>query len=155
MDNWFFQSYKQSFENGKLSPSQRQGIINLIPKKDKDLKELKSWHPLSILNCDYKILAKALSNRLKGVLHEIISPDQVGYMADRYFGENVRLIADVIDYFSYYDHPCLVFMADFEKAFDTVKWNFFKNFVKAFWFWAPFLQMDFNFVSRYRKLCYK
>ena len=41
-----FQSYKQSFENGKLSPSQGQGIINLIPKKDKDLTELKLWRPL-------------------------------------------------------------------------------------------------------------
>ena len=108
-----------------------------------------------ILNCDYKILTKALSNHLKGVLHEIISPDQVGYMADGYFGENVQLIADVIDYCNYHDHPCLVFMADFEKAFDTVKRNFLKTFLKHFGFWAPLLQMDFNFVSRYRKLCYK
>ena len=59
-------------------------------------------------------------------------------MADRYFGENVRLIADVIDYCNYYDHPCLVFMADFEKAFDTVKWDFLKTSLKHFGFGSHF-----------------
>ena len=48
-------TYKNSFRKGLLTTSQRQGIINLIPKKDKDLTELKSWRPLSILNTDYKI----------------------------------------------------------------------------------------------------
>ena len=44
--------------------SQKEGIINLIPKKGKDLNELKNWRPLS-LNADYKILTKILVNRLK------------------------------------------------------------------------------------------
>ena len=58
------ESFQKAYELGQLSDSQRQGVINLIPKKDKDLTELKSWRPLSILNTDYKILAKVLSERL-------------------------------------------------------------------------------------------
>ena len=53
---------------------------------------------------------------MKGVLHEIISPDQAGYM-----GQD---IADAIDYDNYHNHPCLIFIADFEKVFDMVKWTF-------------------------------
>ena len=52
-----FDSFNKAYEHGELSPTQKQGIINLIPKKDKDLTHLKSWRPLSILNTDYKILA--------------------------------------------------------------------------------------------------
>ena len=67
-----------------LQKVKKQGIINLILKKDKDITDLKSWRPISILNTDYKILAKILSNRLKVVLKEIINPDQVGYMENRF-----------------------------------------------------------------------
>ena len=40
---------------GEMSISQRQGIISLNPKKDKDLLSLKNWCPSSLLNTDYKI----------------------------------------------------------------------------------------------------
>ena len=73
-----FDSFRKSFESGQLSPSQKKGVITLIPKKDKDLTELKSWRPLSLLNTDYKILAKILANRLKPTLSDIINPDQIG-----------------------------------------------------------------------------
>ena len=66
-----YNSFICAFNRGELSPSQRQGVINLVPKKDKDLTDLKSWCPISILNTDYKILAKVLSNRLKVTLTEI------------------------------------------------------------------------------------
>ena len=43
---------KDSFEcarlNGTLSNSQRLGVISLIPKKDKDLRYIKSWRPVTI-----------------------------------------------------------------------------------------------------------
>ena len=81
-----------------------------------------------------------LSNRLKVALGEIIDPDQVGYMANRYCGENVKLKSDVIDYCQFYDHdyPCLILLADFEKAFDTIKWSFLKAALKAFRFGPVF-----------------
>ena len=38
----------------KMSTEQRRGILSLIPKKGSDLRELKSWRPLTLLNTDYK-----------------------------------------------------------------------------------------------------
>ena len=43
-----------AYEIGKLPITQRRGVIKLIPKKETDLKNLKNWRPLSLLNCDYK-----------------------------------------------------------------------------------------------------
>ena len=54
-------SFNYAFTTGNLSISERQGIIRLIPKKDKDPSYLKTWRPLSLLNIDYKIAAKALA----------------------------------------------------------------------------------------------
>ena len=39
-----------------------------------------------------------LANRLKIALKEIINEDQIGYMENRFCGENTRLIADIIEY---------------------------------------------------------
>ena len=59
-------SFNFSFDSGKMSLDQRRAIINLIPKKkNQDPMFLKNWRPISILNSDYKLLAKCLATRLK------------------------------------------------------------------------------------------
>ena len=52
--------YMYSYKIGKLSISQRRGIIKLIPNKDANLSSIKNWRPLMLLNCDYKIATKLL-----------------------------------------------------------------------------------------------
>ena len=87
-------SYLFAFQNKELSYDQKRGIITLIPKKGKDLCLLKNWGQL----VDYKILTKALATRLQVILKNIINPDQVGYLAGRFIGENIRTTADILTY---------------------------------------------------------
>ncbi len=47
-----------SLKKGILPPSMTQGVINLIPKPQKDQSQLENWRPISLLNNDYKILAR-------------------------------------------------------------------------------------------------
>lgn len=56
--------YNYAFNNGLLTVSQRRGIITLLFKKG-DRTQLKNWRPVTLLNTDYKILTKALANRLQ------------------------------------------------------------------------------------------
>ena len=65
-----------SFEKGELSTSQKQAFITLIEKKDKDKRFIKNWRPISLINVDIKVASKALANRLKAVIHNLISVDQ-------------------------------------------------------------------------------
>ena len=65
-------------------------------KKDRDLRYLKSWGPVSVLVTDYKILAKALANRLQKVIGHLISQYQVGYIKGCFIGENIRIVDDIM-----------------------------------------------------------
>lgn len=56
--------YKHSLEVGSLPPSLLQASIPLILKKDKDPLQCGSYRPISLLNVDYKILAKLLAMRV-------------------------------------------------------------------------------------------
>ena len=68
ISRYLISSLNRSYQKGKLAITQRRGIISLIPKKDKALNELKNWRPITLLNCDYKIVSKAIvvgSNRVR------------------------------------------------------------------------------------------
>ena len=60
----------------ELSNSQRQAVIKLIEKKDKDKRFIQNWRPSSLLNVDCKIISKALASKLKKFLLNLISPQE-------------------------------------------------------------------------------
>ena len=49
---YFINSFKQSEIDGRLPISQRQAIIKLIAKKERDKRFVKNWRPISLLNDD-------------------------------------------------------------------------------------------------------
>ena len=132
------ESFYFAFDIGELSIDQKRGIIKLLPKKDKILKFLKNWRPISLLNTDYKILAHILASRLQHVLPQIIHPDQNGYIKNRFIGCNIRTIYDVIDYSeNKYDANLITFI-DYEKAFDNIKISYLMETLKNFGFGETF-----------------
>ena len=58
-------SFLDGYSKGFLSTSQRQAVIKLIEKKDKDKRFTANWRPISLSNFDTKILSKTLAERLK------------------------------------------------------------------------------------------
>ena len=84
-------SLNAGFESGSLSVSQRRGVISLIPKDDNNLTTLSNWRAVTLLNVDYKILAKITAKRIEPVLPKLIHPDQTGFTKGRFIGQNVRL----------------------------------------------------------------
>ena len=83
-------------EKENLSTSQGQGIIKLT-EKNRDEKFIQNWRPISLLNVDLKIMSKALSEKLKKVLPDLISSQQTAYVKNRNIAEGGRLISDIIE----------------------------------------------------------
>ena len=127
-------------DNDNLSDDQKRGILNLPPKQNKDLRYLANWRPVSLLQTDYKILTKALALRLQKVLPKIISSDQVGYIKDRYIGENIRTLEDLIIYTDKFQIPGYFVLIDFKKAFDSIEWDFLFNALHKFNFGPQFIK---------------
>ena len=121
VDQLLVNSVNYAYASGKLSATQRRGVIKLIPKKDTELYYVKNWRPISLLNCDYKIAAKVIANRIKQVLPNLISNDQTGFIKDRFIGENIGLVDSIINYASEKNIPGLLLFLDFQKAFDTLE----------------------------------
>ena len=70
------ESVNQALHTKILSISQRQAVIKLIEKKDRDKHVIKNCRPISLLNVDTKILPKAISSKLKSALSTLISSQQ-------------------------------------------------------------------------------
>ncbi|KAJ1164408.1 hypothetical protein NDU88_004847 [Pleurodeles waltl] len=73
-------------------------MIALLYKHKGERCDLKKWRPISLLNVDYKILAKTMVNRLKGAMGEIVHPDQTCGLPGRRVADSLALIRDTIQY---------------------------------------------------------
>ena len=131
-------SFNYGFVKVELSISQRQGIIRLIPKKNKNLSLLNNWRPISLLNVDYKIATKALAVRLRKVLPSIMSDVQTGYIEGRFIGEDIRMISDIIHFTTEQNQEGIALFIDFEKAFDSLAWAFLSKALDVFQFGNDF-----------------
>ena len=138
---FLFRSVNESITNGSLPLSHRESIITLIPKAGKPLNSLKDWRPISLLNVDFKIISSAITNRLKTVIQDVISPSQSAYIKGRFIGENSRLVYDVIEELNQQNRSGLILAADFEAAFESVSWGFLSQAMHCY-----------NFGPHYRYL---
>ena len=121
-----------AFERGELSITQKNGIITLLPKKGKENLLLKNWRPISLLNQDYKLIAKCIASRIRKYLPHIIHRDQTGFMKNRYIGENINRILSIMDMADENDLQAVIVLIDFEKAFDSLEWEFIDKTLKYF-----------------------
>ena len=77
-----------------------------------------------MLNVDSKIISKALSEKLKEVLPDLISSQQTAYVKNRHIGESGRLISDIIEITKIRKTGDFLVTMDIEKAFDSLDDNF-------------------------------
>ena len=77
-----FQTSEQFFLTSKLSSSIKSFFICLILKKF-PATGVDDYRPISLIHGLYKIIAKLLANRLKGVLKNLISNSQFAFVKGR------------------------------------------------------------------------
>ena len=138
LKNYIVQSLNCCYEKEKLSITLRQGIVICLPKGNQPRHFLKNWRPLSMLSVMYKLASGALARRLKSVLNSIISNVQTGFIDGRFIGDTTRLIYDVMHYTEENKIDGLLVSIDFEKAFDSLSWNFLYKTLDIFKFGESF-----------------
>jgi hypothetical protein len=77
------------FEKGEVNLARLNfARINLIPKEE-GVNSLKKFRPISLINCSFKIFAKALNNRLERICDRLLAPNQTAFVRERYILESV------------------------------------------------------------------
>ena len=70
------------------------------------------------------MISGCISNMLEYILDSIISDTKSGFIKGRYIGENTRFIFNLIYYTESHTIPRLLILIDFEKAFESIPWDF-------------------------------
>ena len=105
----------------QLCESQRTGIIVLIHKGDgKPLDDLDAFRPITLLNADYKLLARVLVARFTPAADAVVDRTQTAFLPGRWIGDNILQHCEELDYCQATATPGVVLFLDFAKAYDTL-----------------------------------
>ena len=118
------QSLIKSWSKGELSASQKQSIIRLIQKKGKDPENIEGWRPISLVNTDYKIYAKAITTRLRRACKKLVAEDQLAFVEGRHIHEGHLYINRALELARLKRIHGYVLCVDFKAAFDSVSHQF-------------------------------
>ena len=102
-------------------------ILNLSRRE----RYVANWRPISLLNVDFKIASKTITLKIEKLLSDLITADQNADVEGMNIFDAVRTLGDIMDYSELYNLPGLMVTTDFEKAFNSLSWNFlFKTLEK-------------------------
>ena len=139
-----------SYEQNILHKTARSGVLNLIPKPNKDSRKIENLRPITLLNVDYKILEKAMANRILAPLKEIIHSDQRGFLPGRQISVNIRKLLDVIEHCATHEKAGIIMSCDYNKCFDRVSFDSISGSLKYHGFdqitikWSEILYTQFS-----------
>lgn len=111
----------------------------MIPKVNSPL-GLNDFRPISLIGCMYKVLSKVLAVRLKKVLSKVISEDQFAFLGGRNMLDSVVVVNEMIHAAKKRKKPTLIFKVDYEKAYDSVSWEFLAYMMRRMHFCRKWIQ---------------
>ena len=134
-------------EHGQLSSSQKQAMITLLEKKDRDRRFIKNWRPISLMNVDIKIASKAIARRLETILPELIHHNQNGFIKGRSVFDAVKTIDDLLELAQITNKSGILVAIDFKKAFDSLDHTYLLKVLEKLNFGTCFLQWIKTFYT--------
>jgi hypothetical protein len=106
----------------KFERSLNASFIALIPKKQ-NASNIRDFRLISLIESVYKLLAKVLANRLKGVLDSLISESQDAFVGGRKILDSVLIANECLDSRIKSRLPGVICKLDIENAYDHVNWS--------------------------------
>lgn len=90
----------------------------IYKKKERD--QIKNYHPITLLNTDYKLLMKTLSIQLASHIRSLIHQDQTGFIPKCSIFNPIRLSQTLCAYTDYMEEDSAIIALDQEKAYNKI-----------------------------------
>ena len=137
----------RAFYTKIVSISQRNLVIKLIEKKDRDKRYIKNWRTISLLNVATKIFPKAISNKLEAVLLNLISSQQTAYVKNRFVGGSGRVISEITEISDWFNIKGFLVTMNIEKTVDSLVHDILSSVLIKFRFGKNFYDMSRHFTK--------
>nr|KAJ0214062.1 hypothetical protein LSAT_V11C400160070 [Lactuca sativa] len=124
---------------GKFSNGCNSSFISLAAKV-KDPLSLKDYRPINLIGALYKIIAKILANRMRKHIGGCINEVQSAFLEGRNILEGPLIVNELVSWTQKTGRKMLLFKADFNKAFDSVNWEYLDS-----------IMMQMNFSEKWRR----
>ncbi|GJU48131.1 RNA-directed DNA polymerase, eukaryota, reverse transcriptase zinc-binding domain protein [Tanacetum coccineum] len=138
MKNDIFDFVQEFVTSGNILIRCNSSFITLIPKVT-SLILCKDYRPISLIGLQYKIIAKLLANRIAKVIEGVISVEQSAFIKGRQILDGPLVVNEVIEWYKKRKKKGLVFKVDFDKAYDSVSWDYILNVMVCMGFPAKWL----------------
>jgi len=129
---FFGEVLTQSWEEGQLTQnlpySHTKSVLRLLPKEGKDLTILTNWRPITLSNCDHKLITKCYARRLTNTLEKTIHSNQTAYLPGKQIQDNLRLI----NILNSNVRKVLIVTFDAKKVFDSVHHDYIRKTLEAY-----------------------
>ncbi|GKB98504.1 RNA-directed DNA polymerase, eukaryota [Tanacetum coccineum] len=133
---------KWFFVHGRIPKGGNSSFITLIPKVP-NASMVKEFRPISLIGSLYKIIAKVLANRMVMVLNDLVNEIQSAFVADRQILDGPFMLNEIVQWCKSKKKQSMIFKVDFEKAYDSVRWDFIDDILRRFGFgekWCMWIQ---------------
>ena len=142
----FFRDFQ---EHGRFVRSLNSTFLVLVLKKG-DAEDLRDYRPISLVGGLYKLLAKALANRLKQVVGKVVSSSQNAIVEGRQILDVVLITNKVVDSLLKSNECGVMCKLDIEKAYDHLKWDFLLQVLRKMGFgekWVGWVKWCISIAS--------
>ncbi|PKU62620.1 putative mitochondrial protein [Dendrobium catenatum] len=112
------------FSTGIMDPGWKDMVVILLPKVDHPIRP-SNFRPISLCQTFYKIVAKILVNRMRGLLPSLISEEQAAFVPGRSISEHCLLGQEIMNKFKVAKSTMgwLALKVDMEQAYDKMSWR--------------------------------
>jgi len=117
------QAINSFYSTSKWPKGCNVSFIALVPKCNNP-QGLYQYRPISPIGCIYKIISKSLYLRLKSVLHKVIDQTQSAFLEGRGLLDSFVVANETIDEVKREKKKCIKVKVDYEKAYDSIRWDF-------------------------------
>lgn len=115
-------------QGGAVPSDFKEGKMVLVPKT-RGHKRIDNFRPLTLLNFDYKTVARAINNRLTSPIRQVVLNHQSCFPG-RTIMSTISEYRDAIAIASVTDIRCALLFLDFYKAFDHVSYRYVEQVMR-------------------------